>query len=590
MPDSTLPLHLLAGHALAIGHRPSPAPAACAWPARGLLLILLVSLSGCALPPPQQASAGETPAAWSDNAGFSSPTPGGETAQTGDPGNAAWWSRFDDTLLTELVARALQANTRVEGAQAALRQARALRDLAAAGLLPSVGGSASAQRSAVGGNDAGSSFRVGLDANWELDLFGFKRSALAASEASRRASAASLGDVQVSIAAEVALAYIALRGTQAQLLIARDNLASQQQTLQITEWRQQAGLVTVLETEQARASAEQTAAQLPTLQTRIVQSQHALAVLTGQNPAALASALAPPGPLPRAPDNLALSLPADTLRQRPDVRAAEAQVAVAAAQLTQADAARLPSLRLGGSLGLNALTLGSLGSGSALAGSLLAGLSAPLFDGGAGSAQVRAQQAALDQAQSTYRASVLLALQEVEDALVALRGDRERLQRLQRAAAAATNAAQLARQRYSSGLVDFQTVLETQRTQLSTQDSLASAGTELAADHVRLYKALGGGWRADGEGAGEGGGDAVATVRPAATPALASITPPAKPRQPAWAAPTARPPGAANSSGRQSATCTAQAMPGSVVTLASASWTGAPGAPSARPRRTTRAP
>jgi outer membrane protein TolC len=146
-------------------------------------------------------------------------------------------------------------------------------------------------------------------------------------------------------------------------------------------------------------------------------------------------------------------------------------------------------------VGRNALTLGGLGQSAALVTTLLASVSLPLWDGGAARAQVRAQQAALDQARTSYRATVLLALKEVEDALVALRNDRERLARLQEAASAATRAATLARQRFASGLVDFQTVLETQRSQLGTQDSLASTGADLGADHVRLFKALGGGWR-----------------------------------------------------------------------------------------------
>jgi NodT family efflux transporter outer membrane factor (OMF) lipoprotein len=448
---------------------------------------LFAALGGCALAPPQPTAGIAAPAAWSDDAGLAS----------GSLLGPAWWSRFDDALLTALVTQALQSNTSIESASAALRQARALRDVAAAGLLPAVGGSASAGRGTVGGQDTGSSFKLGLDASWELDLFGANRSALAATEATLRAGAASLGDVQVSIAAEVALGFIGLRGAQEGLAIASDNLASQQETLQITQWRQQAGLITALESEQARAAAEQTAAQMPALQTRITQAQHALAVLTGQAPAALADLLRAPGPMPQAPDGLALSLPADTLRQRADVRAAEAQVAAAAARVTQADAARLPNFSLGGSLGLNALTIAGLGNGSAVITSLLAGVTMPLFDGGAARAQVRAQQAALDQAQASYRATVLTALQDVEDALIALRGDRQRLRRLQRAADAAGNAALLARQRYSSGLIDFQTVLDTQRTQLTTQENVVVGKADLASDQVRLYKALGGGWRAD---------------------------------------------------------------------------------------------
>jgi outer membrane protein, multidrug efflux system len=298
----------------------------------------------------------------------------------------------------------------------------------------------------------------------------------------------------VSVAAEVALAYMALRNAQARLAIARDNLASQTETLQLTQWRLQAGLVTSLEAEQARASSEQTRAQLPALQTSIEQNSHALAVLTGQPPAALSAMLGTVRPVPQVSNTLALSMPMETLRQRPDVRAAEYQVTSAFAQVAQANAELAPSFKLGGSLGLNALTLGSLTSGTALATALIGSVSLPIFDGGALSARVRVQQAALTQAQVVYQSTVLTALKEVEDALIALRGDRERLASLQLASEAAANAAQLARQRFDSGLVDFQTVLESQRTRLSTQDSVASATADISADHVRLYKALGGGW------------------------------------------------------------------------------------------------
>jgi multidrug efflux system outer membrane protein len=262
----------------------------------------------------------------------------------------------------------------------------------------------------------------------------------------------------------------------------------------------QAGLATSLESEQARAAVEQTRAQLPLLQTQIEQSHHALAVLTGQPPGALAAELASAAPVPRAPADIALAFPADTLRQRADVRAAELQARAALARVAQADARRLPDFRIGGSLGLSALTLGALTSGASFTSALLASVSLPIFDGGAIRAQVGVQQAALDQARAGYQAAVLTALQEVEDALAALRQDRARLVSLQNAADAANNVALLARQRYSSGLVDFQTVLDTQRTQLNAQDNVASATASVSADHVRLYKALGGGWSADSLG------------------------------------------------------------------------------------------
>jgi NodT family efflux transporter outer membrane factor (OMF) lipoprotein len=413
---------------------------------------------------------------------------------------AQWWDSFHDPQLTALINQALTANTDIHSARGALRQARALRDLSAAGLSPQLGVSASAQRARSGGNDASNSFAAGFDASWEPDIFGGKHDALTATQADVLATEATLSQVQVSLAAEVALTYIELCGSQARLTIAHSNLTSQADTLQIARWRTQAGLTSSLDVEQAVAANELARAQIPTLETSLAQSFNTLAVLTGQTPGTLQQRL-PAAPVPLAPLELTLSLPAATLRQRPDVQAAEHRISAALARLAQADAARYPSFQISGSMGLRALALSSLTSGASVVSSLLASVSVPLFDGGAARAQVRAQDAALEQVRTAYEATVLNALKEVEDALVALRGDRERLLRLQGAADAAANADVMARQRYASGLVDFQTVLETQRSHLSSQDSVASAGAILCADHVRLYKALGGGWRPEGSDA-----------------------------------------------------------------------------------------
>ncbi len=450
---------------------------------------LLILCTACAHTPPRDAQPdmADIPAAWSiQQAG---------NAQT--EALAQWWNRFRDPILTQLITRALQTNTSITSAQASLRQARALRDVSAAALWPSLDGSASAQRSRAGHQSGSNYYAAGLDASWELDVFGSNRHALDATRAEVLASAASLGDVQISIAAEVALNYISLRSYQARLSIANNNLASQQETLQITQWRMQAGLVTALETEQALTIAAQTRASIPPLQTSIAQSRHALAVLTGQPPNALATQLAAANPTPQADDDIALGIPAETLRQRPDVRTAEHLVAAARATLAQADAAQYPSFTLSGSLGFGSAKLSSLGDGASILNSLLAGVTVPLFNAGALRAQVNVQQAAVDIANANYRAAMLNALLDVEDALTALQGDREHRLLLQDAASSASNAAQLAGQRYGSGLVDFQTVLDTQRSVLSTQDSLASAEADVASDQVRLYKALGGGWVTD---------------------------------------------------------------------------------------------
>jgi NodT family efflux transporter outer membrane factor (OMF) lipoprotein len=442
-------------------------------------------LAGCSgLGPPTALPAIALPTHWQNH-----------TAQT-PTDLASWWLRFDDAQLTRLVGDALAANPGVAGARAALRQARALRDVAQAALYPGLNASFSASQNRSDDRHT-EAFNAGLDASWEVDVFGATRSTLRAGDAAASASAASLGAVQVSVAAEVALDYINLRSAQERLAIAQSNLAVQQDTLQIADWRRQAGLVTALETEQAIAARAQTQALLPALQTAIDQNAHALAVLTGRTPEALLEVLAPVVQVPQPATDIAFSFPAETLRQRADVRSAEFQVQAAAERVSAAEAARLPSFKLGGSLGLNALTLAGLGSGATVLSSLLASVSMPLFDGGANAARVGAQGAALEQTRTDYQASVLRALQEVEDALVALRGDRLRLASLRQAAASSVTAAELAGQRFQSGLVDFQTVLDTQRSRLSNQDSVASAYAALSADHVRLYKALGGGWQSE---------------------------------------------------------------------------------------------
>jgi multidrug efflux system outer membrane protein len=452
-------------------------------PAPAWVAALAFWLAGCATQPPAvEADGGITiPAAWS------------QASPSGSAPLALWWRGFGDPLLVELVDRSQQANTNIRIAQANLRQARALRDAAAAMLWPSLSVSASAQRSSGAGSPSGNLFDAGFDASWEPDVFGAAGHGVDATQAQVQASAATLSSTQVSIAAEVAVSYLQLRGTQIRAAVARDNLAAQEQTLQIAGWREQAGLGSSLETSQARSAVEQTRAQLPVLDASFAQTSHALAVLSSQPPAALESQLSVSRALPQPPRDLAVAIPAQALRQRPDVLAAEWQLRAAAERVAQADANRRPTVQLRASLAWSALTLGSLG-GTAAARSLLASASQNLFDHGQLNAQLAAQQAAFDAAQETYRASVLTALQDVEDALSALAASRDRLAALRKAAEASSDAALLANYRYTSGLIDFQTVLDTQRTLLSVADSVASAETDLVINHVRLYKALGGGW------------------------------------------------------------------------------------------------
>ncbi|MFZ6849427.1 efflux transporter outer membrane subunit [Undibacterium sp. RuRC25W] len=430
---------------------------------------------------------------------FAIPTTWSDPTVVGQDTLVQWWTRFHDPVLDTLVNQSLNNNLSIKTAQTALRQAWALRDIAAAALFPTLDGSASAQRNRISGTGSSNLFQVDATANWAPDIFGAARSGRNAAEDAALSSKASLGDTQVMITAEVGLTYISLRDSQARFSIAQQNLTNQEETLRITQWRQQAGFLSILEVEQARTAVEQTRAQLPLLQIAIKQNQHALALLTGQPPQMLETILSAAQPVPKTEGELALTIPTETLRQRADIRAAEYTVLAARERTNQAEAARLPSFSLGGSIGLSALTAGMLTDGSSLVSALIAGISLPIFDGGAKRAQVSLQQAAFDQAQLAYETAVLTALSDVENALLALRNDSQRFQSLRVASESAATASHLANQRYSSGLIDFQVVLQTQLTQLATQDALASANAVVSSDQIRLYKALGGGWQADSE-------------------------------------------------------------------------------------------
>jgi len=453
----------------------------------GIAAVLAGVLAGCATTAPQVLASGgvAVPSSWAEATQASSAAP--------QP-DSAWWRHFGDATATSLVEAALAANTDIAIARANLQRARALRDVAAAGLQPGVTASVSAQRTRGGASTTGNGtvFDAGLDASWEPDLFGATGHAVAAAGADAQAAGLTLAATRVSIAAEVMADLVQLRGTQQRLALARDNLAAQEETLQITRWRRQAGLASSLEEEQAKGAVEQTRAQLPSLEATATQARHALAVLTGQAPAALDVSLATPAALPQPPA-WSTGLPATVLQRRPDVQSAQAQLLAAAERVAQADAARRPVVALRASFDWTALTFGALGSGGAVS-TLLASVSQPLFDGGQRRAQFDAQQAAFDAARETYRARVLGALQDVEDGLAALDGARRRLVALRDAEDAAANAALLASQRYASGIVDFQIVLDTQRNRLQVQDARASAETDWVTGHVRLVKALGGGW------------------------------------------------------------------------------------------------
>ena len=432
-------------------------------------------------------------------AGWHRVDPGGHTStQEAAADLAHWWERLADPALSDLIERTLLVSPDLLAAQARLREARARRAFAQANLFPeaTASGSASASR---GSRETGSGrrlelYQVGFDASWEPDIFGGQRRALEAAQADLEESEARLNATRVSLAAEMALNYVEMRAFQARLDVARRNLATQAETLQLADWRAQAGLASALEVEQAKTAFEQTRALIPLLETGVAQAQDRIAYLLNRTPAALDSELLRQQPIPSVAGSAAVGIPADALRRRPDVHAAERKLAAETARIGQAEAARYPAFRLSGSIGLEALTVGALSSSAALAHSLAAGVSGVLFDAGRIRQQVAIQQAVRDQALVAYRSTVLTALQEVEDALVALANGKERESALTAAVDSARNAATYAQQRYASGLIDFQTVLDTQRSVLFAEDSLATARADSVGSLIRLYKALGGGW------------------------------------------------------------------------------------------------
>ena len=464
------------------------------------LVPIVLLLNGCIAPTRAAKPTITAPPSWNSIDADTVQSPTGDLSQ--------WWKRFGDDILSDLIAQAVRNNTSLRTARANLREARAERNLAAANRFPTVSASLSASGNASNspGGSTGNILSEGLDASWEPDVFGSYRNALRAARADVGNSEATLQNTLVSLLAEVALDYVNLRSYQMRLEISRKSAASESETLQITEWRAQAGLVSSIDVEQARYSLEQTRAGIPSLEMNVAQSEHALSTLLGVSPGTLNHQLAAIAPIPSVPDTVAVGIPADTLRQRPDVRAAEQKIIAETARLWQKNAARYPTFSLSGSFLVEQLlgtasagavsggTTIALMSGTTLLGSGSGTITQTLFDRGRIRQQIEIQNAVQEQAVISYESTVLTALQDVEDALVSFEKNRERLAALNTAADAARNAAVLAHARYTAGLVDFQTVLETERTVLSIEDSAAQTQADRATALIKLYKALGGGW------------------------------------------------------------------------------------------------
>ncbi|MDA8077395.1 MAG: efflux transporter outer membrane subunit [Nitrospiraceae bacterium] len=423
-----------------------------------------------------------------------------------------WWTTLNDSELTNLIERAIQSNTDLRKAKSRVREARARRGISEAALFPSVNASGSVQHThsraqtgfvvdsnlpSTGSNATAESdlYSMGFDAGWEVDLFGGKRRAIEASHANLEASGEDLNDVLVSLIGEVASSYVDLRSFQTRLSIAEANRDAQQETYQIVQWRREAGLITDLDVDQAKYNMEQTKTQIPTLETGIEKAKNRLAVLLGLNPGSLEKELAERKSIPVASQEIAYGIPADVLRNRPDVRQAERKLAAETARIGVQTAEMYPKLNLSGSIGLEALSLSNLFNASSKVYSYGPSFKWNIFNAGSVRQNIEAQNAVQEQALITYEASILSALEEVNNALAAYAKERIRRQLLFEASQAAERAAGLAQNQYSSGLIDFQSVLDAQRSLLNFQGQLAESEAAVTSDLISLYKALGGGWQ-----------------------------------------------------------------------------------------------
>ena len=491
------------------------------------LLLVAPWLGGCMVGPDYVAPTPEAPKAWS------------EQPHTADArrirATAEWWKSFGDPVLNALIAEAIGFNLDIKAAKERIVQARAQRVIAIAAGLPIISGHGFANRrqnnftGQTGGTVIGTTggfglssqhidiLQLGFDASWELDVFGGIRRSIESANAGIDAEIEYTRDIMVTLLGEVAQNYLELRLAQRQIAIARDNLAAQADTRDLTRHRNQAGLTSELDVAQASSQVATTEAEIPQQEARIQVATHALAELLGRTPSELDRLLLQPRPIPFAPPRVLAELPSELLRRRPDIRLAERELAAATAQVGVATAELYPKLNLSGFLGFqnNDPTNFTLLGKSWSIGSTL---TAPIFNWGRNMANLEGKEAGQRQALLGYRTAVLNAYREVEDALVEYATEQQRLESLQHAFEADQLAVKLAQERYLRGLESFLTVLVAQRALLTTQSQLANSYGLVSANLVAVYKALGGGWEVDPQ--------LAATVNAATTAPLPSLVMP----------------------------------------------------------------
>jgi multidrug efflux system outer membrane protein len=461
-----------------------------------IVCLYLMTVTGCLVGPDFKPPQTQVPAAWIETATPQPPA----VAQFQDL--VHWWTTFDDPMLSALVGRAIQSNLDLKLAQARIRQARAARNVTAAGLGPAVNGAGSYVRSASGVETATGSknltsslYRTGLDAAWELDIFGGVRRSVEAAEANVQAAVEDRRDVLVTLAAEVALNYTDLRSFQQQIIIAQQNLEAQRHTAEITRQRFQAGFVGALDVANANAQVASTASQIPLLESLARQTIYSLSILLAREPSALLEELTPAAAIPAAPPATPVGVPADLLRRRPDIRRAEAQIHAATAQIGVATADLFPKFALSGSIGFQSNEFSSWVDWVNRFWSFGPSANWQIFASGGILANIELQKALQEQSLIAYQQTVLTALQDVENALIASTKEAKRREALAEAVDSNRKAVQYSLQLYTQGQVDFLNVLDAQRSLYVSEQALVQSTHDISTDLVALYKALGGGWK-----------------------------------------------------------------------------------------------
>ncbi|MDR3228963.1 MAG: TolC family protein [Puniceicoccales bacterium] len=470
------------------------------------------------------------PRRWHNREGVPDSAPGHATGIMKIPQSAAkdrltfetWWGRFNDPVLEQLIRTALQYSPDLRIALQRVEEVRARRNLSRADGLPKLYANLGAQQgyrrnhksyttddglNRVGHTTTASDlYTAGLQASWEIDLFGKYRSATAAATAEVFLTEENFRASQISLVAEVAIAYVELRAAEARLGIAQRTVATREQTLKLANLRKEAGTGDELEVRLTEVSLDTARAAVPVLQTEVVQTRNRIAILTGNTPGKyIDDLLARPesgktgveavlASIPQAPSDVDMATPAKILSVRPDVAAAERSFESAAFLTKSAKTAYYPTLNLSGGISIEALKAGNLFSPDATVGSILAGLSQPIFDGFRIQQNIEIATIQQKQALISYESVVLNALGEIEDFLVDVKNSADRLAVQKGAAFRAADSSRLESLRYQTGNADILSVLDAQRTQLGYEEQAVIAAANQTVAQINLFKSLGGAW------------------------------------------------------------------------------------------------